>query len=291
MLRNIRVIAIDQRLESKAGEAVPAHTATFEVTPKQSEVIVLASEIGKVSLSLRSLVPDPSEAPAAAQTDATPKVDEAAAQSTPGSSVAATATQALPRFVGCRDGNLHPRQRNQPAAAQSASGKDASGTPTVSILRGSVKQRSCWPEQVVRDNRRTPKPGGMMMRKFLALVAAATAGLAAERRRTMPPDRLRRPPLPLPPCGYRAARRLTAPATRRSAPPVRSARFGRRAADGARSRQGLAHPSAAAGEHGVHRQPGRRRCADQIAHDDLPHRQGPQARPRFMPSTPRITFC
>lgn len=63
VLRTIRVVAIDQRLESKAGEAVPAHTATFEVTPKQSEVILLASEIGKVSLILRSLVPDPPETP------------------------------------------------------------------------------------------------------------------------------------------------------------------------------------------------------------------------------------
>ena len=50
MLRDIRVIAIDQRLESKAGEAVPAHTATFEVSAKQTEVILLASEIGKVTL-------------------------------------------------------------------------------------------------------------------------------------------------------------------------------------------------------------------------------------------------
>src|SRR6266567_3417480 len=61
VLRNIRVIGIDQRLESKVGEAVPAHTATFEVTPKQSEVIALASEIGKMSLSLRSLAPAPQE--------------------------------------------------------------------------------------------------------------------------------------------------------------------------------------------------------------------------------------
>src|ERR1051325_3656543 len=61
VLRNIRVIAIDQRLESKLGEAVVAHTATFEVTPKQSEVIALASEIGKVSLTLRSLVPAPED--------------------------------------------------------------------------------------------------------------------------------------------------------------------------------------------------------------------------------------
>ena len=56
MMHNIRVIAIDQRLESKAGKAIPAHTATFEVTPKQSEVIALATELGKLSLSLHSLV-------------------------------------------------------------------------------------------------------------------------------------------------------------------------------------------------------------------------------------------
>ncbi|HTW50932.1 MAG TPA: Flp pilus assembly protein CpaB [Stellaceae bacterium] len=59
VLRDIRVIAIDQKLDSKPGEATVAKTATFEVTPKQSEVIALANEMGKISLSLRSLVPDP----------------------------------------------------------------------------------------------------------------------------------------------------------------------------------------------------------------------------------------
>jgi pilus assembly protein CpaB len=61
ILRDIRVIAIDQRLDSKAGEAVVAKTATFEVTPKESEIIALASEMGKLSLSLRSLTPGPGE--------------------------------------------------------------------------------------------------------------------------------------------------------------------------------------------------------------------------------------
>ncbi len=61
MLRDIRVIAIDQKLDSKPGEAVVAKTATLEVTPKQSEIITLADEMGKLSLSLRSLVPGPSE--------------------------------------------------------------------------------------------------------------------------------------------------------------------------------------------------------------------------------------
>jgi pilus assembly protein CpaB len=61
VLRNVRVIAIDQKLESKPGEATVAKTATFEVTPKESEIIALANEMGKLSLSLRSLVPSPDE--------------------------------------------------------------------------------------------------------------------------------------------------------------------------------------------------------------------------------------
>ena len=61
VLHDLRVIAMDQKLESKPGEATVAKTATLEVTPKQSEVIALASEMGKLSLSLRSLVPGPNE--------------------------------------------------------------------------------------------------------------------------------------------------------------------------------------------------------------------------------------
>jgi pilus assembly protein CpaB len=61
VLHDIRVIAIDQKLDSKAGEAVVAKTATFEVTPKESEIIALADQMGKLSLSLRSLVPGPGE--------------------------------------------------------------------------------------------------------------------------------------------------------------------------------------------------------------------------------------
>jgi pilus assembly protein CpaB len=55
VLQDVRVIAVDQRLDSKGNEAVVAHTATLEVTPKQSEIIAVASEMGKLSLSLRSL--------------------------------------------------------------------------------------------------------------------------------------------------------------------------------------------------------------------------------------------
>jgi pilus assembly protein CpaB len=57
-LRNVRVLAIDQRLQSKPGEAVIAHTVTFEVTPRQAEAIAVAQDLPgvKFSLSLRPLV-------------------------------------------------------------------------------------------------------------------------------------------------------------------------------------------------------------------------------------------
>ena len=61
VLHDVRVIGIDQKLDSKNGEALVAHTATLEVTPKQSEMIAVAAEIGKLSLSLRSLATPPDE--------------------------------------------------------------------------------------------------------------------------------------------------------------------------------------------------------------------------------------
>jgi pilus assembly protein CpaB len=61
VLSDIRVIGIDQKLDTKAGETVLAQTATLEVTPKESEIIALAGEMGKLTLSLRSLTPAPGE--------------------------------------------------------------------------------------------------------------------------------------------------------------------------------------------------------------------------------------
>jgi pilus assembly protein CpaB len=62
VLRDIRIIAIDQKLDAKAGEAnANLKTATLELTPKETEIVALASEMGKLSLSLRSLTPGPGE--------------------------------------------------------------------------------------------------------------------------------------------------------------------------------------------------------------------------------------
>lgn len=61
VLTDIRVLALDQRVDDERKEVVVAKTATLEVTPKQAEIIAVVSEIGKLSLSLRSLAHDESE--------------------------------------------------------------------------------------------------------------------------------------------------------------------------------------------------------------------------------------
>jgi pilus assembly protein CpaB len=54
-LTDLRVLAVDQRADDQNKEVVVAKTATLEVTPKQAEKIALATELGTLSLSLRSL--------------------------------------------------------------------------------------------------------------------------------------------------------------------------------------------------------------------------------------------
>ncbi len=56
VLRNARVIAMDQRLDFSPGDKPDvAKTATLELTPKQSEIVTLAVKMGDLSLVLRSL--------------------------------------------------------------------------------------------------------------------------------------------------------------------------------------------------------------------------------------------
>jgi pilus assembly protein CpaB len=56
ILQNIRVLAIDQTVEDKNGQkVVVGKTATLELSPGQAETLVLAQQIGVVSLALRSV--------------------------------------------------------------------------------------------------------------------------------------------------------------------------------------------------------------------------------------------
>ncbi|MGE0152150.1 MAG: Flp pilus assembly protein CpaB [Reyranellaceae bacterium] len=60
ILTDVRVLALDQKTDTKPGETLIARTVTFEVTPKQSETLAVAHELGRLSLSLRSLARDES---------------------------------------------------------------------------------------------------------------------------------------------------------------------------------------------------------------------------------------
>ncbi len=56
VLTNVRVLAVDQRVDDQNAVAKVAKTATLEVTPKHAEILAVAGQMGKLSLSLRSLV-------------------------------------------------------------------------------------------------------------------------------------------------------------------------------------------------------------------------------------------
>jgi pilus assembly protein CpaB len=71
ILRNVRVLAIDQAVEEKAGQkVVVGKTATLELTPDQAETLALSRQLGMLSLALRSLVDSQSSTPEGGDEDA-----------------------------------------------------------------------------------------------------------------------------------------------------------------------------------------------------------------------------
>jgi len=56
ILRNVRVLAIDQNIQEKDGQkVVVGKTATLELSPREAETLVLAQRLGSLSLALRSI--------------------------------------------------------------------------------------------------------------------------------------------------------------------------------------------------------------------------------------------
>ncbi|MFC7397669.1 Flp pilus assembly protein CpaB [Chelatococcus sp. GCM10030263] len=69
ILQNIRVLAIGQAVQEKAGERTASGgTATLEVDPEQAQVLVHAERSGQLSLTLRSIT-DAKSPPAVARND------------------------------------------------------------------------------------------------------------------------------------------------------------------------------------------------------------------------------
>jgi pilus assembly protein CpaB len=78
ILRNARVIAMDQRLDFTPGDKPDiAKTATLELTAKQTEIVTLAVKMGELSLVLRSLQdPADEERDSASGEDATAELGD-----------------------------------------------------------------------------------------------------------------------------------------------------------------------------------------------------------------------
>jgi pilus assembly protein CpaB len=65
VLEDLRVIAVGRRISSaEAEEKQAARTATLEANPAAAEKVALLAELGKLSLSLRSLAQEDTDAPA-----------------------------------------------------------------------------------------------------------------------------------------------------------------------------------------------------------------------------------
>jgi pilus assembly protein CpaB len=64
ILRNVRVLAVDQAVEEKNGQkVVVGKTATVELTQEQAETLALSRQLGSLSLALRSLLDSKSSVP------------------------------------------------------------------------------------------------------------------------------------------------------------------------------------------------------------------------------------
>ncbi|HEY1798457.1 MAG TPA: Flp pilus assembly protein CpaB [Stellaceae bacterium] len=125
ILHDIRIVGIDQRLETKAGEAVIAHTATLEVTPKQGEEIALAEEMGKLSLSLRSLAKNDS---AFQQVGLQNDGDSASDGATPSYTLDSDVSPLLPKPL---TGNENAPSGSVTILRGGGKGGDSSGAPAV----------------------------------------------------------------------------------------------------------------------------------------------------------------
>ena len=64
ILRNVRVLAIDQTIGEKDGQKVViGKTATIELDPQQAETLALSRQLGTISLALRSILDSQSQTP------------------------------------------------------------------------------------------------------------------------------------------------------------------------------------------------------------------------------------
>lgn len=99
VLRNVRVLAIDQLVDDSGSEPKYAKNFTLEVTPKQTEMLSVVRELGALSISLRSLAKDEEELERLAV------LNETKEESDPERGDTYTWDSEVSRLVGLRGGN------------------------------------------------------------------------------------------------------------------------------------------------------------------------------------------
>jgi pilus assembly protein CpaB len=69
VLTNVRILAIDQKVDDTDESPKVGKNATLEVTPKQAEMLAVLADLGKLSFALRSLAKDEEELERIANSD------------------------------------------------------------------------------------------------------------------------------------------------------------------------------------------------------------------------------
>ena len=149
IVRNLRVLAIDQRMDDTTTEAKVGRTATLEVTPKLAEKIAVAETIGALSLSLRSIADNAAELERAiAAGEVNVDGNDAAADRAVELAIARMPSDVNPTFT--TGGEVSRFQRSSMPTAKSDSDSDSKSSsapvaarpsgPVVRIARGNEVQ-------------------------------------------------------------------------------------------------------------------------------------------------------
>lgn len=156
IIRNVRVLAINQSVSSKNAEGVQApnpgaSAATLEVTPKLAEKIHVAQKLGQLSLILRSIADNTAELERAVASgevempeDATPDEERRILLQVANRPVDTNTTYTtggqVSRLVREGDPSAPARRRNSAPAATAAAGGNATAAmpagPSVRVARG-----------------------------------------------------------------------------------------------------------------------------------------------------------
>ncbi|WP_267434488.1 Flp pilus assembly protein CpaB [Sphingomonas sp. GM_Shp_1] len=140
ILRNVRVLATDQRTDNMAGDdgKTPVHTfttVTVEATPKMAEQLAVAQTVGTLSLSLRALAERPEEmADGRSDAIAQPVIDRASF------ATGGDVSRYQRRTVPGRQSNAAPNQGGMlgaPGAAPAAGVQTVAQNAGVRVMRGS----------------------------------------------------------------------------------------------------------------------------------------------------------